>query len=304
MTGYILQRLIQALIIAVLISVTTFLLLFVAKDPARSLSAPDASAAEVELLRQRYGLDKPLPVQYWNWATLAVRGDFGKSLFSAQPVSRILRPRIAATVQLASFAILLTVIVSVPLGVLAAIKRGSVTDLVASIIAVAGQAMPIFWFGLMLIVFFSVNLGWLPVSGRGSFRHLILPGVTLAFSVVPLTMRLTRSAMLEVIGQDYIRTASAKGLPYKSVIWKHSARNAATPVILALGMQFGALLGGTVVTETVFAWPGIGELAVSAVSTADLPVVQAIVLFAAIVVVVSNLFADVIVGLIDPRVRY
>ena len=304
MTDYIVQRLGQALVVAVILSLVTFLLLFVAKDPARALASPDASAAEVELLRQRYGLDKPLPVQYLRWAVAAVQGDFGTSLFSRQPVSLILAPRIGATLQLASFAILLTALIGIPLGVLAALKRGSFSDLIASVIAVAGQAMPIFWFGLMLIVLFAVQLGWLPVSGRGSWRHIILPGVTLAFSVLPLTMRLTRSAMLEVISKDYVRTATAKGLERRKVVWKHAARNAATPVVLALGMQFGALLGGTVVTETVFAWPGLGELAVTSVSTADLPVVQAIVLFAAVVVVLSNLAADVIVGLIDPRVRY
>lgn len=304
MTDYIVQRLGQALVVAVILSLVTFLLLFVAKDPARALASPDASAAEVELLRQRYGLDKPLPVQYFRWAVAAVQGDFGTSLFSRQPVSLLLAPRIGATLQLASFAILLTALIGIPLGVLAALKRGSFSDLIASVIAVAGQAMPIFWFGLMLIVLFAVQLGWLPVSGRGSWRHIILPGVTLAFSVLPLTMRLTRSAMLEVISKDYVRTATAKGLERRKVVWKHAARNAATPVVLALGMQFGALLGGTVVTETVFAWPGLGELAVTSVSTADLPVVQAIVLFAAVVVVLSNLAADVIVGLIDPRVRY
>lgn len=304
MTDYIVQRLGQALVVAVILSLVTFLLLFVAKDPARALASPDASAADVELLRQRYGLDKPLPVQYIRWAAAAVQGDFGTSLFSRQPVSLILAPRIGATLQLASFAILLTALIGIPLGVLAALKRGSFSDLFASVIAVAGQAMPIFWFGLMLIVLFAVQLGWLPVSGRGSWRHIILPGVTLAFSVLPLTMRLTRSAMLEVISKDYVRTATAKGLQRGTVVWKHAARNAATPVVLALGMQFGALLGGTVVTETVFAWPGLGELAVTSVSTADLPVVQAIVLFAAVVVVLSNLAADVIVGLIDPRVRY
>lgn len=304
MTDYILQRLGQALLVAVILSLVTFLLLFVAKDPARALAAPDASAAEIELLRQRFGLDQPLPVQYLRWASAAIRGDFGTSLFSQQPVGRILAPRISATIQLASFAILLTAVIAIPLGVLAALNRGSFADLLASVLAVAGQAMPIFWFGLMLIVLFSVQLGWLPVSGRGTWRHLLLPGITLAVSVLPLTMRLTRSAMLEVIAQDYVRTATAKGLQRSSVVWKHAARNAATPVVLALGMQFGALLGGTVVTETVFAWPGLGELAVTSVSTADLPVVQAIVLFAAGVVVVSNLAADVIVGFIDPRVRY
>lgn len=304
MTEYILERLGQALVIAFLLSLTTFLLLFVAKDPARALAPPDASAADVQLLRERYGLDRPVPEQYVRWALAAVRGDFGKSLFSQQPVARILAPRIVATAQLAGVAIILTVLLAVPLGVLAAVRRGSLADLLASALAVAGQAMPIFWFGLMLIVLFSVQLGWLPVSGRGTWRHLVLPSVTLAVSVVPLTMRLTRSAMLDVIAQDYVRTATAKGLERALVVWKHAARNAATPVVLALGMQFGALLGGTVVTETVFAWPGIGDLAVVSVSTADLPVVQAIVLFAAGMVVASNLLADIVVGLLDPRVRY
>ncbi len=304
MTAYILQRLGQALIIAVLLSITTFLLLFVAKDPARALARPDATAAEVQALRLRYGLDRSVPEQYWRWATAALRGDFGTSLYSQQPVTSLLAPRIGATVQLAGVAILLTVIMALPLGVLAAVRRGSLTDLFASALAVAGQAMPIFWFGLMLIVLFSVQLGWLPVSGRGTWRHLVLPSFTLAVSVLPLTMRLTRSAMLDVVAQDYVRTATAKGVGRSAVVSKHAARNAATPVVLALGMQFGALLGGTVVTETVFAWPGLGDLAVTSVSTADLPVVQAIVLFAAAVVVASNLMADVIVGLIDPRVRY
>lgn len=304
MSGYITQRLWQAVVIAFLISLVTFLLLFVAKDPARALASPEATAAEIEQLRERYGLDGPLTLQYVRWASKAIQGDFGASLFSRQPVTRILSPRIVATFQLASAAILITVLVAIPLGVVAALYRGSLIDMFVSILTVAGQAMPIFWFGLMLIIFFSVQLGWLPVSGRGTFRHIVLPAITLAFSVMPLTMRLTRSAMLEVIDQDFIRTATAKGASRRTVVWKHAARNAATPVILALGMQFGALLGGTVVTETVFAWPGIGDLAVTSVTTADLPVVQAIVLFAAMVVVVTNLFADVIVALVDPRIRY
>lgn len=304
MSGYIIERLWQAIVIAFLISLVTFLLLFVAKDPARALASPEATAAEIEQLRERYGLDGPLPLQYVRWAGKAVQGDFGSSLFSRQPVTRLLSPRIVATVQLSSAAILITVLVAIPLGVIAALRRGSLIDMFVSMLTVAGQAMPIFWFGLMLIIFFSVQLGWLPVSGRGTFRHIILPAVTLAFSVMPLTMRLTRSAMLEVIGQDFIRTATAKGASHRAVVWKHAARNAATPVILALGMQFGALLGGTVVTETVFAWPGIGDLAVTAVTTADLPVVQAIVLFAALVVVSTNLLADIVVAIVDPRIRY
>ncbi len=304
MSAYVLERLGQSVLIAIIISLTTFLLIFVAKDPARALASPDASAAEVELLRQRLGLDRPLLLQYGVWALNAVRGDFGLSLYSRQPVERLLAPRIRASAELAGAALLITILIAVPLGVAAALRRGGFIDMLATAIAVSGQAMPIFWFGLMLIILFSVRLGWLPVSGRGTLQNLVLPAVTLGFSVVPLTMRLTRSAMLEVLSQDYVRTARAKGLGFASVVGKHATRNAATPVILALGLQFGALLGGAVVTETVFAWPGIGELAVIAVSTADLPVVQAIVLFAAGVVILANLLADVVVALADPRIRY
>ncbi len=304
MSAYVVERLGQSVLIAVIISLTTFLLIFVAKDPARALASPDASAAEVEALRQRLGLDRPLLVQYGIWAVNAVRGDFGTSLYSRQPVERLLAPRIRASAELAGAALLITLLVGVPLGVAAALKRGGFVDMIATAIAVSGQAMPIFWFGLMLIILFSVRLGWLPVSGRGTLQHLVLPAVTLGFSVLPLTMRLTRSAMLDVLSQDFVRTAEAKGLHPFSVVGKHASRNAATPVILALGLQFGALLGGAVVTETVFAWPGIGELAVIAVTTADLPVVQAIVLFAAGVVILSNLLADVVVAFADPRIRY
>lgn len=304
MSAYVLERLGQSVLIAIIISLTTFLLIFVAKDPARALASPDASAAEVQALRERLGLDRPLLVQYGVWALNAVRGDFGLSLYSRQPVERLLAPRIRASAELAGAALLITLLIAVPLGIAAALKRGGFIDMLATAIAVSGQAMPIFWFGLMLIILFSVRLGWLPVSGRGTLQNLVLPAVTLGFSVVPLTMRLTRSAMLEVLSQDYVRTARAKGLGFASVVGKHASRNAATPVILALGLQFGALLGGAVVTETVFAWPGIGELAVIAVSTADLPVVQAIVLFAAGVVILSNLIADIVVALADPRIRY
>lgn len=304
MSAYIVQRLGQALLIALLISLTTFLLVFVAKDPARALARPEATQEEIEQLRERLGLDRPLLVQYARWVSGVVRGDFGDSLYSRQPVERLLAPRIRASAELAGAALVVTVLVGIPLGVAAALRRGSFADLTATAIAVSGQAMPIFWFGLMLIILFSVRLGWLPVSGRGTFRHVVLPALTLGFSVMPLTMRLTRSAMLEVLSQDFIRTARAKGLKSAAVVGKHAARNAATPVVLALGLQFGALLGGAVVTETVFAWPGIGELAVVAVTTADLPVVQAIVLFAAGVVIVSNLVADVVVGVADPRIRY
>jgi peptide/nickel transport system permease protein len=291
-------------LIGLIISLVTFLLLFVAKDPARALVSPEATSEEVEALRAELGLDRPLYIQYGRWLLGVVTGDLGDSLYSRQPVESLLGRRIVASAQLAGAAALLTLLVGVPLGILAAMRRGTFIDTLATAVAVSGQAMPIFWLGLMLILLFSVHLGWLPVSGRGSWRHLILPAVTLGVSVMPLTMRLTRSSMLEVLGQDYVRTARAKGLRDSRVYVKHALRNAATPVILALGLQLGALLGGAVVTETVFAWPGIGELAVVSVTTADLPVVQAIVLFAAGVVILSNLLADLAVATVDPRIRY
>lgn len=304
MISYVGQRLIQALLIALIISIVTFLLLFVAKDPARALASPEATTQEIEALRRDLGLDRPLPVQYALWLSNVLRGDFGISLYSRQPVTSLLPQRIVASAQLAGAALLITIVIGLPLGILAAIKRGSFIDTIATAIAVSGQAMPIFWFGLMLILLFSVQLTWFPVSGRGSWQHLVLPAVTLGYSILPLSMRLTRSAMLDVLSQDYIRTAHAKGLARGKVFLKHAFRNSATPILLALGLQFGALLGGAVVTETVFAWPGIGQLAVIAVTTSDLPVVQAIVLFSAAVVILSNLTADVLVGLADPRVRY
>lgn len=304
MSSYVLQRLGQAILIGLIISLVTFLLLYVAKDPARALVSPEATSEEVEALRERLGLDRPLYVQYGRWLLGVVSGDLGDSLYSRQPVESLLGKRIVASAQLAGAAVLLTLAIGLPLGLVAALRRGTFIDSLATAIAVSGQAMPIFWLGLMLILLFSVQLGWLPVSGRGTWRHLVLPAVTLGVSVMPLTMRLTRSSMLEVLNQDYVRTARAKGLWKWQVYGKHALRNAATPVILALGLQFGALLGGAVVTETVFAWPGIGELAVTAVTTADLPVVQAIVLFAAGVVILSNLLADVLVALVDPRIRY
>lgn len=304
MTSYISGRLGQALLIALIISLVTFLLLFVAKDPARALASPEATAEEIAALRRGLGLDQPLYVQYGRWLAGVVRGDFGVSLYSRQPVTALLPARIRASAQLAGSAIFLVTIIGIPLGILAAVYRGTIIDTVVTALAVAGQAMPIFWLGLMLVIVFSVQLGWLPVSGRGTWQHVVLPAVTLGYSVLPLTMRLTRSSMLEVLAQDYIRTAHAKGLQRRRVYLKHALRNSATPIILALGLQFGALLGGAVVTETVFAYPGIGELAVIAVTTADLPVVQAIVLFAASVVIVANLLADVLAAVVDPRVRY
>lgn len=304
MLAYIIRKLIQAVVITFIISMVTFTLLFVAQDPAMALSSPEASATEIERLRSNLGLDQPVPVQYGIWLGTVLRGDFGNSLFSRRPVTAIIRPRLRASAELAGWALLITIILGIPLGIIAAINRGSIIDTIATGIAVSGQAMPIFWLGLILILFFSVRLGMLPSSGYGTWRHIILPAAALGYSVLPLTMRLTRSAMLDVLQRDYIRTAHAKGLRQRVVYLKHALKNSMTPIMLSLGLQFGTLLGGAVVTETVFGWPGIGQLAVISVTTSDIPVVQVIVLFSTTAVILSNLFADILVGFADPRVRY
>jgi peptide/nickel transport system permease protein len=211
--------------------------------------------------------------------------------------------RMPATLELTVAGMLVGIGIAVPLGVVAAIRRGSITDRLCTVGAVAGQAMPIFWLGIMLIIVFAVLLRWLPASGRGSLVHLVLPAITLGAYLAPLTMRLTRSGMLDVLTQDYIRTARAKGVAERLVLYRHALRNAAIPIVTILGVQFGRLLGGAVVTETVFAWPGVASLAVKAIRTYDYPVVQAAVILLALLIVLVNLLTDIAVTWLDPRIR-
>ena len=219
------------------------------------------------------------------------------------PAIELIAERLPHTIRLALAALIFINCIGIPVGVLAAVRRYSLIDNAATVTALVGQAMPLFWFGIMLIIIFGVWLGWLPISGSGSFAHIILPAVTLGSWILPINMRLVRSGMLEVLNQDYIRTARAKGLPEKKVLIKHAFKNAAIPVLTVSGMQFGGLLGGSVVTETVFAWPGLGRLAVDSIRMGDFPVVQAIVVIFSIVIVLANLVADILAALIDPRIR-
>jgi ABC-type dipeptide/oligopeptide/nickel transport system permease component len=264
----------------------------------------DASMAEVETLRQQLGFNDPLYVQYWRFASQAVQGDLGASLYHRVPAIDLILERLPASLELAGAAMLIALLVSIPLGILSAVKRGSLWDMASMLGALFGLSMPHFWLGIMLILLFSVTLGWLPTSGRGSLAQLVMPSIALGLSLMAMFARLTRSVMLEVLSQDYVRTARAKGLREKIVIGKHALKNALIPLVTVAGMQFGFLIGGTVIIETVFAWPGVGRLVVQAIFSRDYPLVQATVLVLAVIFVVVNLLVDLVYLYLDPQISY
>ncbi len=304
MRVYIIKRLIESIGVCLVISMISFFLLFLNTDPALMLLPPEAGVEDIATFKKQMGLDRSVIVQYGDFLRKVIlHGDFGESFLAKVPAMKLIAERLPATAKLALAALIVINFVAIPVGVLAAIRRYSVMDNLATFTALVGQAMPLYWFGIMLIIIFGVWLGWLPVSGSTSFLHLILPAVTLGSWILPINMRLVRSGMLEVLNQDYIRTARAKGLTEKKVLIKHAFKNAAIPVVTVSGMQFSALLGGAVVTETVFAWPGLGRLAVESIRMGDYPVVQAIVVIFAMLVVLANLTADIVAALIDPRIR-
>jgi peptide/nickel transport system permease protein len=304
MGPYILKRLGEAVLVCFGISVITFLLLHVAGDPVQLLLSIEAKAEDAAVLRKSLGLDRPLYVQYGIFLKGLLQLDFGKSLFIRESAFSLVMERFPATVQLTVAGMVIALAIAVPLGVVAAIRRYSLLDNLCTALAVSGQAMPIFWLGLMLIIFFAVQLRLLPASGRGTFLHLLMPAFTLGASLAPITMRMTRSKMLDILSADYIRTARAKGLREQIVLFRHALRNASIPIVTILGLQFGRLLGGAIVTEAVFAWPGLGTLALSAIRNFDYPLAQACILTMAFIIVVVNLGVDVLVGWLDPRVRF
>jgi ABC-type dipeptide/oligopeptide/nickel transport system permease component len=304
MKRYVLQRLFQAVIVIWGISLITFSLLHLFRDPVLILLPPEATKEDVELLRKEMGLDQPLVLQYFKFLSGMVHGDFGKSFVAHKPALSLVLERMPMTLWLAASGLLLALIVSIPLGVLAAIHRNRIQDHSASVLAVLGQAMPLFWLDIMLIIIFAVKLRLLPASGAGSFRHVILPAAGIAVSVLPILMRLTRSRMIEILSQDYIRTARAKGLGERAVLFRHALRNALIPVITILGFQFGMLLGGAVITETIFAWPGVASLVVESIFNSDFPVVQAAVALFALLIVFANLVTDITVAWLDPKTRF
>lgn len=303
MYSYLLRHFGQLIIVILGISLITFSLLHLTGDPVVMLLPYDAGKDEMERFRVAMGFDKPLYVQYWRFLKGAVQGDFGRSLYIEQSAFLLVWERLPATLLLTLSGMTVALLMAIPLGMVAAMKRYSFLDNLCNILAISGQAMPIFWLGLMLIIIFAVQLQWLPASGYGSWQNLVLPAITLGVFQAPLVMRLVRSGMLEVLNQDYVRTARAKGLAERKVLVKHAFKNACIPVITIVGIQFGQLLGGAIVTETVFAWPGVATKTVDAIRNQDFPVVQAGVFLLAIFIVTVNLLVDIIVGMIDPRIR-
>jgi peptide/nickel transport system permease protein len=305
MTAYILRRILIALPTLLGVVVLVFLMVRLAPgDPAVLLAGEFATPETLEAIRARYGLDRGLPEQFLIYLEALLRGDLGESARSRRPVLEELKTYFPNTLELASAAILVAVLTGIPLGVLAALRPGSSLDLSVMVLALLGVSMPVFWFGLLAILIFSVGLGWFPVAGKGTLAHLILPAITLGINATALLARMTRGTLLEVLSQDYIRTARAKGLAERVVIFKHALRNALIPVVTVVGLEFGTLLSGAVITETIFAWPGLGQLLVGSILARDYPVVQGAVLLVAISFVLINLLVDLLYAAIDPRVRY
>ena len=285
------------------VSLVVFGLVHLSGDPVLLMVSSDAPPDVVTATRRALGFDRPLHEQFFSYVTRAAQGDLGVSLRSNRPVATLIRERLPATVELTLAALLIAVAIAVPAGIVSAVRRGSLVDRVAMVGAVAGQAMPIFWLALLLITLFGVYLRWLPVFGRGSLAHLVLPAVSLSTVILGRLARLVRSSMLEVLGQDYVRTARAKGVAETRVLAAHALKNAAIPIVTLLGLQFAQLLGGAVVTETIFAWPGIGRLVVEAIFNRDFPVVQGVVLVVSLIFVTVNLLVDLAYAALDPRVR-
>lgn len=297
------KRLLLALAVAFAVSAIAFLLLRVSGDLATTLAGEEAAPAEIERIRSLYGLDRPLVVQYGEWLLRSLSGNLGRSLFYPESVANLILDRLPNTAILASLGLVIALLLSLPLGVVAALWRNTWIDRTALGIAVLGQAMPSFWFALLLIFVFGLTLGWLPVSGTESLANFVLPAVALGWFSTPVLMRLTRAGMVEVLGADYIRTAHAKGLPVPVVLVKHALRNAVAPVVALASVQFGNMLSGSVVIETVFALQGIGYLAWEAISRKDFPVVQGILLVVALFYVLLTLVSDLLNAWLDPRIR-
>ncbi len=303
MLQYSLKRILLALLVAITVSFLSFMLVRVSGDPAFALAGENASEEEISYVRAQYGLDRPVIVQYFDWAGRALKGDLGQSPYFKEQVIVIIGHRLQVTMILGLSALAFALLLSIPLGVVAAIRPNTWIDRLALGLSVFGQAMPSFWFGLILILVFSVKLRWFPVSGSTSWRHFVLPTIALGYYGTPAFMRLTRSGMMDVLSSDYIRTARAKGLRAGSVIFKHALRNAIIPVVSVVAVQLGFMLGGSVVIESVFAINGFGLLAYESIARADLPMIQAIVLILSLIYVVLTLLADILNALLDPRIR-
>jgi len=301
---YLVRRAWQSLFTLLGLSIVVFSLLRLSGDPVNLLVPVNATPAEIETTRKIYGLDRPLPEQYWSFVTKAVQGDFGKSIRSGQSVLPLVLERLPATGVLALASLALALLMAFPVGIFAALYRNTWVDRLLMGFALLGQSMPVFWLGILLMLIFAVNLQVLPATGtREGWRSLVLPGITLGMLFMARTARLLRSEMLEVLGADYILTARGKGLSEHLVVWRHALRNALLPVVTLIGLDMGSLLAGSVITETIFAWPGMGRLAVNAIYGRDYPVVQATVFVVAITYLLINLLVDLLYVTLNPRVR-
>ena len=303
MKRYVLRQVVQLAVVIVGISMLAFSILHVIGDPVTLLLPQNAGKEEYARYHKLLWLDKPVYVQYWKFASRAVRGDFGKSWYTDTPAFKLVLERMPPTLSLTTAGLGMALLIALPLGIVAALKRHSFVDSLCTMAAVAGQAMPIFWLGIMLIIVFAVRLRLLPASGYGTWKHFLMPAFTLGAFLAPITMRLVRSGVIEIMNTEYIKTARAKGLAEHMVVGMHAFRNACLPVITVLGLQFGQLLGGAIITETVFAWPGVATLTVDSIRNQDFPVVQCAVILLALIIVAVNFVVDMIVGLIDPRIR-
>jgi peptide/nickel transport system permease protein len=303
MLPYLLKRLGVAVLVALTVSLITFSMIYLSGDPAVALAGETATEQDIENIRTYYGYDRPILVQYADWLTRALQGDFGQSHYLKKPVAEVIFERLPTTMLLGLCALLFALTLSIPLGVLAAIRPNSLIDRTALTIAVVGQAMPSFWFALTLMLWLGVYWRLLPITGTASWANFVMPSIALGYYITPAVMRLTRAGMMEVLSADYIRTARAKGLRPMTVLFKHALRNAIIPVVSLAAVQFGFMLGGSIVIETIFAINGLGFLAWESIQRADLPMMQAIVLVLSIFYIVLTFLADMLNAWLDPRIR-
>ena len=304
MLPFLLSRVLQAIPVLFGVSLAVFLMVhLVPGDPAALIAGTDATRADIENVRQSLGLDRPLPAQYASFVGRALTGDFGNSFRTGRPVLDEIAPRYLNTLVLGSLALLLAVVIGMATGIVSAVRRHTVFDNTALVLSLAGVSMPTFFLGLLLMLVFSVWLGWLPLSGKDTWLHYILPAITLSTASIAVISRIMHASLIEVLNEDYVRTARAKGQRESLVIWRHAVRNALVPVVTVAGLQLGYLLGGAVVTETVFAWPGLGRLLVQSILARDFPVVQAVTLIAAALFALVNLAIDLICAALNPQIR-
>jgi peptide/nickel transport system permease protein len=302
MLRYLVRRLVLSVVVLFGLSVLVFAMVNLSGDPVRLLLPPDASPAEIAAFRTRLGFDEPLWLRYGRFLGQAVQLDFGRSIQLREPALDLVLDRLPATLSLAGLAVLFAVLIGVPLGVLTAVRRDSAWDTVITSLALFGQSTPVFWLGVMSILLFAVELRWLPASGTGTWRHYVLPTATLTLFLLGGLVRVTRTAMLEVLGKAYVRTATAKGQRRSVVVWRHAFRNAAIPVVTQIGLQVRFVIGGSVITESIFAWPGLGRLLVRSVYARDYPVVEAGVFVVALLLIVVNTLVDLSYAYLNPKV--